>query len=561
MPAICQLLIWLALSIFLIFSQTAFQVSEAREGVVIEEIVNHDTWILPLRHGELIPSKPPLFHWLSTTFSLLLGKVNEFTLRLPSLLGGFIILLTSYIFCKKHLENNICYFSLSFLITSYCFIQMSIDGRVDMLFCAFLHCALFKFLDICISNEKASTKDQLILGTYLGLSVLTKGPLGVVLFIVGSFPILLYKFKTSAFNISKIKNHYLNIGILPLVLISLPWYILAYLYGSDGFVSRQLIFENVARFVGNSGIPSKPFWFYFLHLFTQSTISILGLTLLTYHYWLGRNKPERLQYGEAKTLKLLALQAISILIFLSLASGKRRAYLLPLMPHLAIITGILLNNFGTISLKKYLRILYPISKLLLGATLILQICKLFIPVLLPTKNSFLIGLHELPITTSLALLTFAILLLIFITRIHQSLEQQTTNFSAQASLYFTSLYLMIFLLLPGQFFLIKGYSHSYYGFANELKELNSTREKITFIKNKKDESFDTLFFYYQDRIYLHDLSTPSEPGLYISRLEWIDAQSEEFKSKCTTLLNGGRKKDSEKRNLVLFKLNENLLQT
>src|SRR4029079_19602587 len=36
---------------------------EAREGLVVQAIVDRGEWILPRRNGEL-PSKPPLFHLL-----------------------------------------------------------------------------------------------------------------------------------------------------------------------------------------------------------------------------------------------------------------------------------------------------------------------------------------------------------------------------------------------------------------------------------------------------------------------------------------------------------------
>jgi 4-amino-4-deoxy-L-arabinose transferase-like glycosyltransferase len=37
---------------------------EAREGLVVQDLVARGHWVLPLRNGEL-PSKPPLFHWIA----------------------------------------------------------------------------------------------------------------------------------------------------------------------------------------------------------------------------------------------------------------------------------------------------------------------------------------------------------------------------------------------------------------------------------------------------------------------------------------------------------------
>jgi len=59
---------------------------EPREATVVWEIYTSGEWILPLRNGHIIPSKPPLFHWLGALFSLAGGSVSELTVRLPSAL-------------------------------------------------------------------------------------------------------------------------------------------------------------------------------------------------------------------------------------------------------------------------------------------------------------------------------------------------------------------------------------------------------------------------------------------------------------------------------------------
>ncbi len=42
---------------------------EPREAVVVWEIYINGEWVLPLRNGTEIPSKPPLFHWLGAFVS------------------------------------------------------------------------------------------------------------------------------------------------------------------------------------------------------------------------------------------------------------------------------------------------------------------------------------------------------------------------------------------------------------------------------------------------------------------------------------------------------------
>src|SRR5256885_16610980 len=42
-----------------------YEGGEAREGLVVREMLRTGDWILPLWNGSIVPSKPPLFHWLA----------------------------------------------------------------------------------------------------------------------------------------------------------------------------------------------------------------------------------------------------------------------------------------------------------------------------------------------------------------------------------------------------------------------------------------------------------------------------------------------------------------
>src|SRR5712692_9513069 len=58
-----------------------FDKQEPREALVVWEINHSGNWILPLRNGNEIPSKPPLYHWLAALVSRSADKIDEFTIR------------------------------------------------------------------------------------------------------------------------------------------------------------------------------------------------------------------------------------------------------------------------------------------------------------------------------------------------------------------------------------------------------------------------------------------------------------------------------------------------
>ena len=70
---------------------------EAREALVVWEIIHSGNWILPLRNGAEIPSKPPLYHWLAALTAKSMNRLDEFTVRFPSALLGTLGVLLTYL--------------------------------------------------------------------------------------------------------------------------------------------------------------------------------------------------------------------------------------------------------------------------------------------------------------------------------------------------------------------------------------------------------------------------------------------------------------------------------
>src|SRR5262245_14773590 len=68
---------------------------EGGEALVVREIIHSGNWILPLRNGVEIPSKPPLYHWLAALVAKFTHQLDEFSVRFPSaLIGTLGVLLT-----------------------------------------------------------------------------------------------------------------------------------------------------------------------------------------------------------------------------------------------------------------------------------------------------------------------------------------------------------------------------------------------------------------------------------------------------------------------------------
>src|SRR5687767_10106798 len=54
---------------------------EAREGLVVQAALRSGDWVLPLRNGVELPTKPPLFYWLAGAVAGARGEVDAFAMR------------------------------------------------------------------------------------------------------------------------------------------------------------------------------------------------------------------------------------------------------------------------------------------------------------------------------------------------------------------------------------------------------------------------------------------------------------------------------------------------
>ena len=79
-----------------------FDKQEAREALVVWKINHSGNWILPMRNGNEIPSKSSLYHWLAALVSQSADKIDEFTIRLPSVFlgtAGVLLIISQSISC------------------------------------------------------------------------------------------------------------------------------------------------------------------------------------------------------------------------------------------------------------------------------------------------------------------------------------------------------------------------------------------------------------------------------------------------------------------------------
>lgn len=358
-PEIAFALVFLAAIIPFIGVHDLFGSSEAREAHVSRSIVEAGQYILPRRAG-IIPSKPPLVHWLSAGIVTLTGWNALYSMRLLAAIFAAGILFLTVRLVRQHAEYSLHYTRLQahdisvaagiILGTSYLFLRMAGDARVDMGFSFFCMLAFAAFIQGIIKDTlDENLRIPWLFFCAIGCATLAKGPIGIVLPSLCCF--------ASSWRVLGLKKSVLIFyrsipGWLLSAAIIAVWYIPATLQGGAEFVQRQLLFENVLRYLGSgqlvSDVPaqlvrSTPPWFYLKSLVTRcAPWSLLFIALAGRDFWgcISRNHCSAHDKRDCVGADIYLICFLSGVLFFSLSAGRRHSYLLPLLPVLAIYTAL-----------------------------------------------------------------------------------------------------------------------------------------------------------------------------------------------------------------------------
>jgi 4-amino-4-deoxy-L-arabinose transferase-like glycosyltransferase len=124
--------------------------------------------------------KPPLFFWMQVVSMKLFG-VNEFSARFPNAICGIITLVVLFRIGKKIFNE---YFAriwvMVYLGTFVTFLYFK-SGIIDPWFNLFIFLAIYHFYSLTTMLQVNRMKHLVLTGVFLGLAVLTKGPVAILI--------------------------------------------------------------------------------------------------------------------------------------------------------------------------------------------------------------------------------------------------------------------------------------------------------------------------------------------------------------------------------------------
>ncbi len=341
-------------------------------------------WLTPRVNGLPRYDKPPLVYWLMAFLYGLPGHniwdpLGTWAARIPSALSTIALMCVlgdtvmrfpqpGDLYPRKTALAVAMAFGLSPLVLLW--------GRTavsDPLLCSTLGLSLlFHWRRYALNNGQP----WWLAWTFLGLAVLTKGPVAIIL-----TGLVLFLFAFLQRDLKRLWQRLLPLkGLIVALIIALPWYLIELIVEREPFWNSFFGYHNLQRFTSVVNSHSQPWWFFFPVMllaslpFTPFLFVGLWQTLAGVHF--GSSK---LQLEPSNSLKYFAVSwLLSVLLFFTFAATKLPSYWLPATPASALLIGLsFTSSFGKGKGGKFAWLLTSLILLLLS--LALWLSSLWIP--------------------------------------------------------------------------------------------------------------------------------------------------------------------------------------
>jgi len=320
---------------------------EGSNAEAAREMVESGDWITPTLNGEPRFAKPVFIYWLMSGAYRMMG-VSEFTARFPSALFLVLLIVLQYAFLSFTRNAFIGLLGGLMLLLN---IEMIAIGRMaltDSVLIFFTTLSLFGFW---IGLHGHGRQRHAFWLYYIGmaLGMLTKGPIGLVVPLLGSLPYLIVTRRWKQFW----SNGFPLFGLTVFALIALPWYGAMFsIHGARYSASAQA--DTVGRFFNIIGGHGGTLVFYFPILFfgffPWSGFMPAALHQVWRHWRETAHSPpgSHSQSPSSQELDLFAaLWLVAVFIFFSLSATRLPHYIGPLYPAAAILIASYWNRCVT----------------------------------------------------------------------------------------------------------------------------------------------------------------------------------------------------------------------
>ncbi len=153
------------------------QGEEARRVLPGRTMIQSGEWVVPRSGGEVYNRKPPLVNWLSAAAIQVSGRMDEWTVRTPSVLMMLALGITMLMSLRGWLGNEQALLAALIALTGIGFIEKGRLVEIEALYISLYGMALALWLGLRWNHRVLASWTAA--GVVLGLGFLAKGPLHV----------------------------------------------------------------------------------------------------------------------------------------------------------------------------------------------------------------------------------------------------------------------------------------------------------------------------------------------------------------------------------------------
>ncbi len=156
------------------------QGEEARRVLPGRTMLQSDEWIVTRSGGKVYNRKPPLVNWMSAAAISITGRMDEWTVRLPSTLMLLALALSAYICLRGWLGDDKALLVALIALTNVGFLEKGRLIEIEALYMALFGMAMVAWLGLRWQGREVAA--WVVSGLLLGLGFLAKGPVHVLYF-------------------------------------------------------------------------------------------------------------------------------------------------------------------------------------------------------------------------------------------------------------------------------------------------------------------------------------------------------------------------------------------
>lgn len=218
--------------------------------------------------------KPPLFFWMQVLSMKLFG-VNEFSARFPNAICGIITLVVIFRIGKKIFNEQFARIWVMIYLGTFVTLLYFKSGIIDPWFNLFIFLAIYHFYSLTTSIQVNRLKQAVLTGVFLGLAVLTKGPVAILIALLTYVVfVVLNRFRFF------ISGKEFMIVFVATLIVCFAWFGVDLIQNGPSFLI-EFLQRQIAIFSTNDADHGEPFfyhwWVLLLGCFPASVFFVKGM--------------------------------------------------------------------------------------------------------------------------------------------------------------------------------------------------------------------------------------------------------------------------------------------